>query len=194
MPVASKKMTVPEFLAWAEKQPRGRYELVDGKVVAMSPERARHNLVKASVYRALDDAIRRSGLPCTVFTDGMTIVIDQHTSREPDASVQCGVDVDLDSMVLAAPMIVVEVVSPSSEHDDTDAKLVEYFSVPSIQHYLIIHPEKGAVVHHQRDGHDSLKTKIVSAGEHIALDPPGFTVAAAALLGSSSAAGGEADR
>jgi Uma2 family endonuclease len=52
------RMTVDQFLAWAEAQPQGRYELVDGQVVAMAPEPARHNLVKLAVWRALDDAIR----------------------------------------------------------------------------------------------------------------------------------------
>ncbi len=46
------RMTVAEFLAWAAAQPRGRYELVQGEVVAMAPERARHNLVKLAVARA----------------------------------------------------------------------------------------------------------------------------------------------
>ena len=55
-----------------DRQPRGRYELVRGRVVAMAPERARHDLVKAAVFRALDDAVKRAGLPCTVFTDGMS--------------------------------------------------------------------------------------------------------------------------
>ena len=44
---SKQRMTVQEFLAWAAAQPRGRYELVRGEVVAMAPERARHNLVKA---------------------------------------------------------------------------------------------------------------------------------------------------
>ena len=34
------RMTVDEFLAWAMAQPEGRFELVDGRVVAMAPERA----------------------------------------------------------------------------------------------------------------------------------------------------------
>ena len=42
-------------------------------------------------------------------------------------SVQCNVSTDLDSMILEAPLIVVEVTSPSSERDDTGDKLVEYF-------------------------------------------------------------------
>ena len=33
-------MTREEFLVWAEQQPAGRYERIDGMVVAMAPERA----------------------------------------------------------------------------------------------------------------------------------------------------------
>jgi Uma2 family endonuclease len=176
-----RRMTVPEFLDWASTQPRGRYELVRGEVVAMAPERARHNLVKLEVALALKNAVKRAGLPCTVFTDGMTVVIDNDHSREPDAAVQCGASADLDSMILGAPLIVVEVTSPSSERDDTGEKLVEYFSVPSIQHYLIVNPVKKVVVHHARGQGGKILTEIASSGE-INLTPPGMTVPVAELL------------
>ena len=175
------RMTVPEFLAWAIAQPRGRYELVQGEVVAMAPERARHNLVKLAVARALQDAVSCAGLPCTVFTDGMTVVIDQHTAREPDAAVQCGVAIDPNSMTLDAPLIVVEIVSPSSERDDTGRKLVEYFSVPSIRHYLIIHADKKVVVHHARGQAGEIATRILTAGD-VDLTPPGLSVPVLELL------------
>jgi hypothetical protein len=131
--------------------------------------------------RALSDAVAKAGLPCTVFTDGMTVVIDNETSREPDAAVQCNVAIDLDSMVLEAPLIVVEVVSPSSERDDTGDKLVEYFSVASIRHYLIVNPYKRVVVHHARNDLGTIETRIVTGGA-IDLTPPGMAVAAADLL------------
>lgn len=174
-------MTVAEFLAWASAQPRGRYELVAGEVVAMAPERARHNLVKSAVARALDDAVKRTGLPCTVFTDGMTVVIDNEHSREPDAAVQCGAATNLDSMVLEVPLIVVEITSPSSERDDTGEKLVEYFSVPSIRHYLIVNPRKKVVVHHGRDESRQIATRILKSGQ-LDLTPPGLTVPVGELL------------
>jgi Uma2 family endonuclease len=174
-------MTVPEFLAWAAVQPRGRYELVRGEVVAMAPERARHNLVKAAVFRALSDAVARAGLPCTVFTDGMTVVIDNEHSREPDAAVQHNVSTDLDSIILERPLIVVEVTSPSPERDDTGDKLVEYSSVPSIRHYLIVNPTKQVVVHHARDEDGEISTRIMSAGQ-LDLAPPGMTVPVRELL------------
>jgi Uma2 family endonuclease len=181
------RMKVPEFLAWAEKQPEGRYELVDGEIVAMAPERVRHNLVKLAVARALEDAVKLVGLPCMVFTDGVAVVINDETTREPDASVQCGVKADLDSMTIEAPLIVVEVTSPSSERHDSHARLIEYFSLPSIRHYLIVIPEKRVVVHHQRDPRGEIATRIARERE-IALDPPGISVAVDALLGPPSIA------
>jgi Uma2 family endonuclease len=178
---SKRRMTVQEFLVWAAAQPRGRYELVRGEIVAMAPERARHNLVKAAVFRSLSDAVARADLPCTVFTDGMTVVIDNEHSREPDAAVQCSVAVDLDSMILEAPLIVVEVTSPSSERDDTGDKLVEYFSVPSIRHYLIVNPTKQVVVQHTRDDAGAISTRIMSNGQ-LDLSPPGMTVPVHELL------------
>ncbi|MDQ3558822.1 MAG: Uma2 family endonuclease [Pseudomonadota bacterium] len=180
--VPDRLLTSDEFIDWAMRQPSGRYELVAGRVVTMAPERTRHNLVKIAVLLALREGVNRAGLPCTVYTDGMTVVIDRQHSREPDAAVQCGDQPDPDALILDAPLIVVEVVSPSTERDDTGAKLIEYFSVVSIQHYLIVNPEKRVVVHHRRDGNE-IRTRIVGAdGGDLRFDPPGFSVSAAALL------------
>jgi Uma2 family endonuclease len=176
------RMTVAEFIAWATAQPRGRYELVRGEVVAMAPERLRHLVAKGAIFRALGDAVNRAGLACTVFPDGATVVIDNEHAREPDAAVQCGLTFDPNSTILDAPLIVVEVTSPSSERGDTDEKLVEYFSVPSIHHYLIVNPVKRVVIHHARgqDGGD-ISTRIASSGV-IDLTPPGMKIPVAELL------------
>jgi Uma2 family endonuclease len=173
-----RRMTVAEFLAWASAQPRGRYELVRGEVVRMAPERQRHVRVKGAVFLALTNAVKRAGLPCTVFTDGAAVVIDGDHAREPDASVQFDAAGDPDSMVLQAPLIVVEVISPSSERDDTGTKVGEYFSVPSIQHYVIVDPIEKIVIHHARGRY----RQVLTSGGEIDLTPPGMTVPVAELL------------
>ena len=178
------KMTADEFVAWALGSPAGRYELVLGEVVAMAPERARHNLGKAAVYKALDSAVKRAGLPCAVFTDGMSVRIDNSTVREPDAAVQCGTKVDLDDVFLHSPMIVVEVISPSTERDDTGSKLLEYFTIASIQHYLIIDPYRPALIHHARGEGGEIRTHIHTGGE-IVLNPPGLKVNVAEVFASA---------
>ena len=59
------RMTVDEFLTWAEGRP-GRYELFRGEVVAMSPETVGHTKVKGAVYSALLAGVpaARPSLPC----------------------------------------------------------------------------------------------------------------------------------
>jgi Uma2 family endonuclease len=179
------RMNVEEFLAWSERQPaEDRYELVDGEVVPMSPERYRHSLVKFEAAKALDAAVKAAGLPCRALPDGPGVVINDHTTRIPDASVQCrgGVKQDPEAMVLVAPLIVLEVVSPSSERDDLGDKLVEYLSVPSIHHYLVVLPKKRAVAHHKRSDQGEWSIAIRHDGD-IVLDPPGIKVAVADLIG-----------
>ncbi|MBC8050277.1 MAG: Uma2 family endonuclease [Chitinophagales bacterium] len=167
-------MTVDEFLDWAAERP-GRHELVNGEVVSMAPERARHALIKAAVYTALNNAVKRAKLPCIVFPDGMTVKISDTTSYEPDAAVQCAIKVKLNKVTLDAPIIVAEVASPSTKRTDALFKLPDYFLVPSIQHYLIIDPDKRLVVHFQRAEADKPETRIVREGA-LRLDPPGLTL------------------
>jgi len=168
-------MTVAEFLVWAASQPEGRYELVDGQTIAMAPERSRHALTKFAVHRALFTGIASAGLPCTVFPDGMTVAINERTAREPDAAVQCGAPPDPESMTLDAPLLVVEVLSQSTRRIDLGAKLAEYFSVPSIRHYLIVDPDARSVTHHIRDEFGAITATMVAAGA-ITFDPPGFSI------------------
>jgi Uma2 family endonuclease len=172
----SQRMTVEEFLAWAEAQ-EGRYELDDGQAVAMSPEQGQHLRVKGAVFLALVAAIKRGGLPCEAFPDGATVRIDTHTAFEPDALVNCGQRMGDAEVVAPSPVIVVEVLSPSTGYRDNAHKLANYFRVPSIQHYLIVDPNVRRIVHHKRGLGDVLETRICAEGT-IKLDPPGLEIAA----------------
>jgi Uma2 family endonuclease len=183
------RMKVDEFLAWSQRQPDDRYELVDGQIVAMTRDTVRHNRTKAAAWRAIDDAVRAAVLPCIVLVDGVGVPINDETLRISDVLVHCGAEPSPEALVLEAPLIVVEMVSPSSERDDTETKLVEYFSVPSIHHHLVIVSEKRVVVHHQRRDAGNIDTRIVHDGD-IVLNPPGMMVPVAALLGPPPGSGG----
>jgi len=178
------RMNVEEFLGWSERQPDDRYELVGGEVVAMTRDTIQHNRTKGATFRALWDAVRAAGLPCEVFIDGIAVAINENTVRIPDIIVQCGAEPHPGAMLAESPLVVVEVVSPSSDGDDVDTKFMDYFSVASIRHYLILFPERRGLVHHQRNERGKIESSIVSDGE-IALDPPGLSVSVSSLLGSS---------
>src|ERR1700724_2364475 len=173
------RMTVDQYLAWAQGQP-GRYELLDGVVFAMSPEGAGHAERKAAVHAALISGIRARGVPCYALPDGMTVRIDKSTAYETDALVYCGAKLAPSSVEVPNPVIVVEVLSPSTRHIDLSAKLADYFRLPSVAHYLIVDPDKPRVIHHARGAGDTILTRIVSEGT-VALDPPGLEVAVAEI-------------
>lgn len=73
------RFTADAFMAWAMEQPRGRYELASGEVVAMAPERAAHTRAKLETVIALRTAIARSAAACEALTDGMSVRIDYRT-------------------------------------------------------------------------------------------------------------------
>jgi Uma2 family endonuclease len=178
------RMNVEEFLAWSERQAdEDRYELVEGEVVAMTRDTIGHNRAKLAACLALLNAIRLAKLPCEVFIDGVGVWINERTLRIPDVVVQHGAAPDPKAMLVSSPLIVVEVVSPSSERGDVETKFMEYFSVAGIRHYLILFPERGAVIHHHRNERGKIESAILKEGD-ITLDPPGFSVSVAALLGS----------
>lgn len=166
-------MTVDEFLAWAEQQP-GRYELYAGVAYGMAPERARHGKTKLRVHLALHRAITAAGLACHVMPDGMTVRVDEDTAHEPDALVYCGPEIDDDALEVRNPIILIEVLSPSTRYIDASAKLGGYFSLPSVVHYLIVDPERPRIIHHARRGAE-IATRIIADGT-ILLDPPGLTL------------------
>jgi Uma2 family endonuclease len=169
----SQRLSREEFRHWAERQ-TGRYERIDGKPVAMSPERAVHVRLKSRVWRILDQAITTAGLDAEAFGDGVTIEIDEDTDYEPDAVVNCGPRVAPDATAATNPVIVVEVLSPSTQAVDTSDKLADYFRVASIQHYLIVSARRREIIHHQRAG-DGIASRVVNLGS-IHLDPPGIAI------------------
>jgi Uma2 family endonuclease len=101
--------------------------------------------------------------------------IDDHTAYAPDALVYCGQELPGDALVVPNPVIIVEVLSPTTMHTDTSAKLIGYFKLPSVQHYLIIDPDACAVAHHSRAASGTVSGHTVTSGT-IQLDPPGLAI------------------
>jgi len=142
------RLSREEFHRWAEGQPV-RYERVNGEPVAMSPKRIQHVRVKARVWAALDRGVATAG-------------------------VDCGPAASPDAIAAANPVIVVEVLSPSTQSIDTGDKLAGYFRVASVQHYLIVSTRRREVIHHRRQG-EIIVSKVTNVGS-IGLDPPGITI------------------
>jgi Uma2 family endonuclease len=179
------RLDFDEFLAWAARQEEGKYELIDGVVVMQQSQQWSHAKSKAMVYVALMEAVAKARVSFYVAPDGPTIRISKRKGFVPDALVAALPEPAPDSLVIANPVIVVEVLSPSTARVDAITKLAGYFQVPSIQHYLVVDAEGRTITHHKRASGDVLETRIVSAGT-LRLDPPGIELDVAHIFPATS--------
>ena len=183
-PALRQNMTADEFFAWAETwEDTERYELIDGVPVRMQAEKISHAERKASAWLALRTALQSAGLAdCRAFPDGVSVRVGERTVREPDAVVHCG-PYDADKMFAPNPIVVVEILSPSTARTDFERKLIDYFAVPSMLHYLIVLGDEGRVIHHRRRSAETvIETIILGREAVIDLSPPGFSVTVEELL------------
>jgi Uma2 family endonuclease len=173
--------TVAEFEAWHARQPE-RWEFVEGRPRLMAPASMKHSIVKRNVLRALDRALADSG--CEVLVNGPQILTDE-ISAIPDVVVTCA-SLDLSTPVVAAPTIIVEVMSPSSEADDTLRKWFSYRKIASLKHYLVLAQDRRLVQIHSRAG-DLWRERFVSEGA-IELDDPPLRIEVEALYAATEVA------
>lgn len=157
--------TVAEFEPWHACQP-DRWEFFAGAPRLMAPASLRHTIIKTNLGTALTNALGDQDR--AVLVDGAQIVTDE-ISAIPDVVVTCA-PLDLSTPVIAAPTIIAEVMSPSSEADDGGRKWFSYRKIPSLQHYLVVHQEQRVVLIHSRAG-DLWRERFVGQGT-VELDPP----------------------
>jgi Uma2 family endonuclease len=169
--------TLDEFRAWHERQP-DVWEFIDGTPRLMAPGSKAHTLIKSNVGRALGEGLRGTG--CSVLVDG-AIVEAQGSSLIPDVVVTCTA-LDFSTPRVDEPVIIVEIMSPSSETDDIGRKLSLYLQIPSLRHYVVVHQDRRQLVHHERRddlGGNFLTT--IAPADPLRLDPPGIDLALSAV-------------
>ena len=168
-----------EFLALAAGR-QGQWELREGEAVLMSPERALHGLTKFAVQETLKAAILRAGAPCRMLPDGMTVRVSERNAFVPDAMVVCPPP-PMNAIEIPNPLIVAEVLSPSTAALDHGGKLEGYFTLPSVAHYLILDPDRRVAIHHKRGLDGAIETRILRDGA-LRLDPPGLEADVGAMF------------
>ena len=99
----------------------------------------------------------------------------------PDAVLVCPRP-SRDAVEIDNPLIVVEVLSPSTAANDHGIKLEGYFALPSVAHYLILDPDSRMLIHHRRRDADVIETRILHEGT-LRLTPPGLELQVADLFG-----------
>jgi len=160
-----KPMSVPEFLAWEERQEL-RYEFDGFDPVAMTGGTSAHDRITFNLQKALD--ARLAGKPCQPWGPNMKIVVDGRV-RYPDAVVVCA-PVSPSATVLENPVIVFEVLSDSTVSVDLFDKNREYRATASILRYVVLQQTRAAAVAFARRGDDWLSE--IVAGDNAFLRMP----------------------
>ena len=172
---AEKLMSLEEFLAWEREQPE-RYEY-DGEVIKMMTGGSLdHSTIASNLWTALRDQLRRSA--CRAFR-GDTKVIANNSLRYPDLSATCTLVRGNGDTVLE-PVLVIEVVSPSTEREDRGRKKFDYFATPSILQYAIIEQDERRIDLYTRAG-DRWTNEIIAGEGVLKLSSIGVEVSLAAI-------------
>ena len=187
--VAPQRMTVDEFLAWSVRQEKGRFELQDGRVIVQQSQNVAHLRYKMRMVMALLAAVERAGVPYYVLPDGATVRVAERTAYEPDALIAPLPEPNDASLEIPNPVIVVEVLSPSSVTRDLVDKVVGYAAVASIRHYLVLDPEEKAIIWHARDGSGAFGAPVAVREYGLRLDPPGIELKVEDVFGAAQSEG-----
>ncbi len=130
-------MTMAEFLAWEEEQP-AKYEFNGHGIVAMTGGTVAHPLICVNVTTSL--AIRLRGRPCRAHGGELKIEV-AGSIRYPDAFVVRTPQV-LTASVAQHPVVVFEVLSPSTATVAFTEKHDGYRDTPSVQRYVILRQDR----------------------------------------------------
>jgi Uma2 family endonuclease len=144
-----KPMTLEQFLAWEEHQEL-RWEYDGFEPVGMTGGTSEHSAIQRNLIFALTGRLR--GKPCQPYTSDLKVSV-AGVIRYPDAFVVCS-PVPRGTLVVTDPVVVFEVLSPSTASTDIGIKNEEYRDTPSIQRYVMLAQDRPFATVFARAGDD----------------------------------------
>jgi len=145
------KITIAEFDQFVEKiSDASDYDLVDGEIVMMSNPTETHAQIAANIGAALKPQMDRRG--CRTYLDSIRVQAghdsNAHDKYKPDVVVRCG-PVE-NRTYITDPVIVVEILSPSTFEHDRGRKLFFYKTLSTVQHVVLVYSDQMRVEHYRR--------------------------------------------
>lgn len=161
-------VTVDDYLA-AEESAFGKSEYVDGWVRAMSAATIRHNCVKMNCAVSLSVSLK--GRRCRPYDSDMKLRVRKSGVARfyyPDLQVVCESNSPT-SVFQDSPVLIIEVLSPSTRSYDLDEKMNAYLQIPSLQCYIVLEQHQPVAIVLRRSEGGFLRQQIEGIDETIAL-------------------------
>lgn len=139
------ELTLDDYLE-IERASEFKNDYVNGQILAMSGESLSHGRIKGNVYREISYHLK--GKPCEAFTSDMKVKVEGVSPfKYPDVVVVCGKPEmhDTKKDLLLNPLVIVEVLSPSTEAVDRGEKFDLYQAIPSLKYYVLIAQDRSSV-------------------------------------------------
>ena len=162
-----------DYLAYEAQSPV-RHEYIAGEIFAMTGASIRHNVIALNFASALRSHLK--GTPCRALIEGVKLRLRKEQSYfYPDVMVTCEdrlQELDSQEQIVEAPLVIIEILSPTTEATDRREKLRAYRTLPSLKEYLLVSQEQAQVEIYRRRG---------DIGWDIITYEPGDTVEIASL-------------
>lgn len=145
------RYTPEEYLA-LERHAEFKSEYIDGRIVAMSGAQRAHVLIVGNL--TLELGTRLLETPCEVYPADMKVrIVPSNRYVYPDLSVSCEPRFDDDHTdVLLNPVLVIEVLSSSTEKYDRGEKFLHYRRIESLREYVLVSQKEARVERYVREG------------------------------------------
>ena len=173
-PAAHTYLTPEEYIAFERKAiPNAdtvRSEYVNGEIIAMSGASRAHNLITINISTALHSRLRGSG--CETYANEMRVSAPATSSYfYPDVVVVCEEPRFEDDVfdTLLNPILLVEVLSPSTEAFDRGEKFAHYRHLASLQEYVLVAQDQMLVEHYRRQEKQWILTDFRTRAEMLSL-------------------------
>jgi Uma2 family endonuclease len=144
------KVTEEQYLA-LDRAAEVRSEYLDGEMWAMSGTSLRHTRLQGNLYAELRSILR--GTNCEAFTSDLRVRISPgRMYAYPDVTVICGKPLLADERqdILLNPIVIFEVLSPSTEQYDRGVKFQHYRSIESLHDYVLVEQDQVLIEHYSR--------------------------------------------
>lgn len=151
MPSQPKPRYTPEEYLTLERKAEYKSEYFAGEIFAMSGASEQHNLIAGNVFAALHAQFRNR--PCKVYANDMRVKVSPTgLYTYPDVVALCGEPQfdDEQKDTLLNPVVIIEVLSPSTEAYDRGDKFGHYRKLTSLAEYVLISQEKPHIEHYVR--------------------------------------------
>ncbi len=143
-------LSYEEFLALEERTADERYELVDGKAWLMTGGTPRHSRIMSNTVVAFAASLGDG--PCQVYVSDLRVKLGEDSAAYPDVAIACEPlqHPEGDRHAVTNPVVIVEVLSKSTERWDRVGKFQRYQRLTSLRHYLLIDQLEPVVEHFER--------------------------------------------